>query len=197
MLTDRPDILNHLKRHISSFALLIAAILIVVLALQNRSLQNRYVELQERSAWPHPGLFVPPFTARAVHDSTEVLVGESVEGQRQLLLFFTTTCQYCRASLPAWKKLGKMLDGDSTVALVAISLDSVHVTREYAIEHGLSSPVITFPDSKYRRLYRARSVPQIVVLETDGQVSYARRGVLADPAAIDSVMAAATMRSSR
>ena len=90
-----------------------------------------------------------------------------------------------------------MLADDSSVALVAISLDSVESTREYAIEHGLSSPVITFPDSKYNRLYRARSVPQIVVVEADGRVSYARRGVLADPAAIDSVMVAATMRSSR
>ncbi len=37
----------------------------------------------------------------------------------------------------------------------------------------------------------------IVVVEADGRVSYARRGVLADRDVIDSVMAAATMRASR
>jgi peroxiredoxin len=186
--------LSRVMHHVPSVALLMAAILVVVLTLQNRSLQNRYAELQERSAWPHAGLAVPPFTARALFDSTEVPVGEPQEGHRQLLLFFTTTCQYCRTSLPAWRQLSQLLQDDSSVATVAISLDSAQSTREYAIQHGMSSHVITFPDSKYKSMYRARSVPQIVVLEADGRVSYVRRGVLADPVAIDSVIAAAATK---
>ena len=197
MSKKRSDILRGVQHQLPTVALLVAAVLVVTLTLQNRSLQDRYAELQERTAWPYAGLFVPPFTSPSVLDSTPVLVGESVEGHRQLLLFFTTTCQYCRASLPAWKELGQIFEDDPSVEVVAISLDSVRATRDYAIKHALSSPVITFPDRKYNRLYRARSVPQIVLLEADGQVSYARRGVLTGPSAIDSVMAAATMRSSR
>jgi hypothetical protein len=55
----------------------------------------------------------------------------------------------------------------------------------------------TFPDSRYKGLYRARTVPQLLVIQADGRVSYARRGVLADQAAIDSVLVAARANAPR
>ena len=188
---------NPIRNRIQLVLLVLAAALVVTLTLQNRSLQQRHVELQERNAWPHAGLFVPPFAAHTVRDSAPVVVGEPAPGRRQLVLLFATTCQYCRASLPAWRQLSQSLAGDSSVGLVAVSLDSVHHTRAYAQEHDLPWPVVTFPDSRYKSLYRARTVPQLLVSQADGRVSCARRGVLADQAAIDSVLVAARANAPR
>ena len=72
-----------------------------------------------------------------------------------------------------------------------VSLSSDAETRLYVDGHGLTFPVLRFPEEKLRQLYRANGVPQVIVLDHEGQVIHTRPGELGEGAALDSLFAAA------
>lgn len=78
--------------------------------------------------------------------------------------------------------------------VLGITLDAADSTRRYVAEHALPYPVLTFPQRKLKRLYRAVAVPQTVVLDWRGTVLYAKTGIL-DSVTLDSVYAAVGDRS--
>ena len=167
-----------------------AAALVVVLSLRVRDLNERYARLQERAVFPYAGMYVPTFRT-ATLAGEPVTVGEAEGEGRQVLFFFTTTCPYCKSSLPAWKEITAKLDTVRSlpVAVYGISLDSAEVTRRYAEENRLPYPVLRFPEEKLASIYRARAVPVTAVLDAEGRMIHSRVGELSDRAAIDSVLA--------
>jgi len=56
-------------------------------------------------------------------------------------------------------------------------------------EHDIRFPVVSFEDQKLRALYRSRVVPQTLLLDADGVVTYARLGSVEETVVIDSVIA--------
>lgn len=120
-------------------------------------------------------------------------MGRAPEGSGQLLFLFTTTCPYCRASLTGWNRIATDLADDTDVQVLGIAVDQgeegVDVAR-YQATHGLRFPVLGFPHPKLEALYRARTVPLVVLLDADGQVLWSRVGALETQAAIDSVLVA-------
>jgi thiol-disulfide isomerase/thioredoxin len=176
-------------------ALVLAIGIVVLLARAHRDLEARYQRLAERSAWLHPGSYVPPVPASFLTGDT-ITLGAPPSGTRQVLFVFTTTCPYCRASLPAWQSLAERADsltslGISAPRVVGLSLDSITATAAYVQEHGLRFPVSQFGSRRDQALYRTRSVPLILVVDSDSRVAYSRMGVLTSPAALDSVWRAA------
>ena len=105
----------------------------------------------------------------------------------------TTTCPFCRATLPVWAVLADSLArlGKGHIRVVAISLDSLGQSRRYAAEHGIRYPVVTLLSEKLRRLYRARWVPQTIVLNSEGVVLFAHVGRIQAGPTLDSVYAVA------
>jgi peroxiredoxin len=175
-------------------ALLIACVLVVILGLRQIAVNRAYANLRRQSVQPHEGYVVPAFPARTLAGDT-LTIGESVNpGGGQVLFVFTTTCQFCRATLPVWASLADSLVrlNGGRIQVVALSLDSVDQSRRYASEHRLGYPVATFPTGKLRRLYRAGSVPQTVVLDAWGVVRYAYVGQLGPGPVLDSVYRAVT-----
>lgn len=175
-----------LVRLLVAAALTAAIALVVVQALQARSLRRRYGELYVRATQPHAGIFLPTFQASSL-DGRIATIGESPDGGRQVLFIFTHTCPYCRASLPAWRQIADSL-AESGVGVYGISLDSAHQTRAYVAENGLSFPVVHFPLRKLAVLYRTRTVPQTMVVDGEGRVVFARTGVVSDGPTVDSVL---------
>ena len=168
-----------------------ALALVLVLARQNRALADRISRLELRAYEPYVGLFVPTFTNRTL-DGAQLTVGERADSARQLIFVFTTSCPYCRASRGAWKRLASIADtlrSHRTVP-IGIVLDSGDVSP-YAAAFGTAIPITRFPESRIERYYRVRSVPLILILDSNGQAIYSRLGVLPDTAgvAIDSVVA--------
>ena len=177
-------------------ALVLAIGIVVLLARAHQKLETRYERLAERSAWLHPGSYVLPVPAVSLTGDT-ITLGAPPAGVRQVLLVFTTTCPYCRASLPAWQSLAARADSATALGGVAprvigLSLDSLDATVAYAREHGLRFPIAQFPTRRDQALYRARSVPLILVINEENRVAYSRMGVLTSPAALDSVWRAAS-----
>ncbi len=171
-------------------ALTAATILVVVLALQKRDLVTRVETLTERIRHPYVGMYVPAVTLSAVTGDS-VLLGGPPRGRAQVLFVFSTSCQYCKASLPAWKQIAAQLAASEGIEVVGVSIDSVETTRRYLKENGIELQVVSLTDQRLRALYRAGITPQIIMVDARGRVSYARIGALTDAAAVDSVVDAA------
>ncbi len=135
-----------LSRLLGPVALLVAAALVVTLAVQNRTLRTRYNALVKRDRLPYPGLYMPTFQATTLGGEL-VTIGEVGEDERQLLFVFNTTCPYCRASIPAWRRIAARLDsvGKPAVRMLGISLASEEETRRYVSEHAFPFPVARYP----------------------------------------------------
>jgi peroxiredoxin len=172
-----------------SLGLLAASALVVVLSIRHIELNQAYAALRRRATEPHAGYAVPTFFAKTLTGDT-LTIGESTDStSRQVLFVLTTTCPYCKATLPVWAELADSLErlDSGRIRVVALSLDSVERTRRYVSEHELSYAVTTFPKDKLRRLYRAGSVPQTVVLNARGEVVYATVGQLLAGPVLDSI----------
>jgi peroxiredoxin len=179
------------ERRLLYAAVMVAGLAMVVLVRQYDDLRQRYRALTQRLQWPHAGYSVPTFHAVTI-DGDSITVGRA-DGGRQLLIVFTTACPYCRASVGAWRRIIDATNREAPhVTTLGITLDGGGSVQEYRREHDLRIPVLMFPDDKLRRLYRARSVPLLVLLDSTGRVLYSRLGALEDEAAIDSVLDALT-----
>jgi peroxiredoxin len=177
-------------------ALAVASSLVVVLALQKRDLLTRIETLTERIRDPYVGMYVPAVTLPSVTGDSVLLGGPSV-GHVQILFVFTTTCQYCKASLPAWKQIAAELAASERAEVVGVSIDSVEPTRRYLVEHGIELPVVSFTDRRLLALYRAGTTPQTLIIDADGRVGYSHLGAVTDPLVIDSILNAATTVAAR
>jgi peroxiredoxin len=120
-------------------------------------------------------------------DGATLTIGEAPRGDRQLLFVFTRTCEFCRQSVPAWRSLIHAVQNDSTISVVAVTLDSLEHGRAWARDHGLPVPVVRFSTPKIRALYRAGSVPITLLIDERGQVDFALVGALLNGASLDSV----------
>jgi peroxiredoxin len=175
-------------------ALAAAVVIVVGLTLRSRGILEAYDDLHTRAETPHAGVFVTPMPTVTL-SGEEVVLGEPAAPGFQVLYYFTTTCPYCLASIPAWQEIASRA-AEHGISVYAISLDPAEDAAAYVEEHGLSYPVVTLPHHKYRALYRTRRIPQTVIVDAEGQVAYGRSGVLTDPVAIDSVLTAlATLTS--
>lgn len=183
--------MDRIGKLLPALALTAAAALVVILSLKVRDQNTRYAELFERATQPYAGMFVPTFQASTL-DGAPATVGESPGAGRQVLFVFTTTCPYCKTTLPAWREITASLDTVRSVPVqvYGISLDSVEVTRRYLAENRLDFPVVRFPEDKLAAIYRAQSVPLTVVLDERGRMIHSRLGEMKGRAAIDSVLAA-------
>ncbi len=177
-------------------ALVAASGLVVVLSRRCRELSADYQRLRVHATLPHAGTMVPTFRT-ATLQGRPVVIGELADSTaRQVLFVFNTTCPFCRATVPVWQRMADSLGRLGDVHVLAIFLDPLDSTEHYVATHAVRYQVVTFPQRKLKRLYRAVAVPQTVVLDWKGTVLYAKTGVL-DSVTLDSVYAAVTNRSQR
>lgn len=187
---------DRISRILPYAALAVAAVLVVVLAQQKRSLirevEKTRLELRQARTEPLRGMYVPAFQAPTLEGQPATIGEVPAQGGRQVLLMYTTTCPYCLSSIPAWKQIKAATDTMRSVqaAVYGVSLDSVNVTRQYIQKHQLPYPTVRFPNDKVAGMYRAGTVPITMVLDEQGRTIYSRTGELKDPQAIDSVLAA-------
>ena len=181
--------LAKLRSMVLVVALTAATVLMVALALQKRDLLARIEGLTTRVRDPYVGMYVPAVTLPSVSGDS-VLLGQAPLGQVQVLFVFSTSCEFCKASLPAWKRIAGRLADNSQVEVVGISIDSVQATREYVEEHGLECAVVSLIDRRLRALYRAGITPQTLIIDAEGKVGYVRVGAVTEAVVIDSIVEA-------
>ncbi|HYH78953.1 MAG TPA: TlpA disulfide reductase family protein [Longimicrobium sp.] len=171
-------------------AMAAAAILVVVLAMRVRALNGENEMLFRRITRPYAGMYVPAFSSTTTDGKTVSVAGPG--RARQVLFVFNNACPYCRASIPAWTRIGADMEAASgRGTAVGVSLDPPDSARAYAARHGLRYPVAVFPDRRTSALYRTRTVPVTMVVDSAGRVLFSRIGELREGPAADSVRAAA------
>lgn len=170
-------------------ALLMSVALLIRVAQGKRYAERSWSDLYERAMYAHTGMYVPTYSALATNGDS-IRLGDVPPGTRQLLYFFTTTCPYCRASVPTWKALAEKAAGRSDVAVFGVAVDSSSALDDYLVKHGLTYPVVRMASARYARLFRAGGVPLTMVVDPGGQVSYARRGEFSSAILADSVLVA-------
>ncbi len=188
--------LTKLRSIVLVLALTAATVLMVALALQKRDLLARVEGLTTRIRDPYVGMYVPAATLPSVSGDS-VLLGQAPHGQVQVLFVFSTSCEFYKASLPAWKRIAGELAGNARVEVVGISVDSVEATRRYVAEHGIDLPVVSFTDRRLRALYRAEITPQTLIIDAEGKVSFTRTGAVTETGAVDSIVNAVTTVAAR
>ena len=183
--------LTKVRTTVLALALTMASVLVVVLASQKRDLLDRMDALNTRIRHPFAGLYLPAVAMPSVVGDTVVL-GQASLGHAQVLFVFSTSCEFCKASLPAWKQIAAELAASDRAEVVGVSIDSVEATRRYLAENGIELPVVSLTDQRLRALYRAGITPQTTIIDADGRVGYSHLGAVTDPLVIDSILSAAT-----
>ena len=168
-------------------SLVAASGLVVKLSMQQRALLDRVSTLTTRVRDPYVGFYVPAVTLRSVAGDS-VRLGQVPSGSAQVLLVFSTTCQFCLASLREWKRIVSQLRGPTGVEILGVSVHSAEATQQYLVEHHLEFPVVNLTDGKLTALYRSNVLPQTLVIDEQGKVQYAHLGALTETSVTDSII---------
>jgi hypothetical protein len=119
-----------------------------------------------------------------------VTIGSAGEGEKQLLLFFTSTCPMSRRTIPVWNEIALETEAQSRASVFGIQLDTMQLDLEYVDVNELKFPTLRLPDRRLHQWYRIGGVPVTVVLNHEGRVLYSKLGEISGQSVIDSVIAA-------
>lgn len=170
--------------------LLLALVLVAVLAWQNRELRTQRDWLAERATRPYYGMYVPAVPVEGLRGEAFTLGG--VSGNFQVLYFFTPQCRYCLASAPMIRTLAARLEDTfgARVQMIGIGDAAPDALEEYVREHGFGFPVAAVDDRRTLMLFRANSVPLVLVIGADGRVLHSQLGTIDTMDQVGSILAA-------
>jgi peroxiredoxin len=175
---------------IQSVLLLVLALAVLVLASQNRSLRDAWLESEGKRAAPEVG-------DRVVNASWPAASGQPVTfpplepARPQVAYVFNSACPYCLQSIPAIRTIASTLAGEGAVDFVGVSLSHPAETQAHVAQHQLSFPVLINERTFWAEASRIRSVPTLVVIGTDLKIAYLHQGAITDEATIAAVLTAA------
>jgi thiol-disulfide isomerase/thioredoxin len=166
--------------------------LVVLLSIRLIELRRALGEARRQAILPYRGYVVPTVHAVTLAGDSITIGALADTNGKQLVFVLTTTCPFCRATLPTWQTLvdsaGELEGG--RIRIVAMSLDSLAPTTRYVTEHRIGYAVTTLVDWKLIQQFRARAVPQTLVLNHWGQVLFAHTGRLEAGPVLDSLYGA-------
>jgi peroxiredoxin len=157
--------------------LVIFCLLILLLARENRRLEERLVRAALAAVGgPEIDDLLPEVPVTEL-DGIEAVLAFDGQARETVLLVFTTTCPACQKNLEPWRDLHRRF-GDR-YRFVAVGLDPPEETRRFAEQHDLPYRVVVPADrSAFQRAYGIESVPQTLVVGADGRVKDVQPGVL-------------------
>jgi len=168
-------------------ALVFAAILVLMLGRANRTLRDQNEELLHRVRTPQPGHYVPLISGITQQGDT-VILGGGRDEEVELLFFFSTTCPFCRETIPAWNQIAESVGSRSGIQVVGVALDTPDQVEVYSYDRGLRFDVLPLADRRNADLFGARAVPLTMVVGADGRIGYARQGPISMQVVVDSVL---------
>ena len=152
------------------------------LATENRQLKSELAELRAQSSIlgtaMQPGDRLPtvPLTDLAGRPATLA----DLVPRGGVVAFLTTTCPFCKETLPAWGELARAYTARD-VPFVGVSLDEVEPTRSYAHEMGVAWP-LWVPEEPLAASAELKVplVPLTVLVGDDGVVQRIWSGALSE-----------------
>ncbi|MFY9570072.1 MAG: TlpA disulfide reductase family protein [Blastocatellia bacterium] len=109
----------------------------------------------------------PGFSLTAL-DGTITRFDNRVERKPRLLVFFETDCPTCLLTIPYLNRLSRELG--SGQAILGISQDAEHPTRELAAQASIEFPVVLDQGLSVSKLYDPVAVPTLFLIGSDGRI---------------------------
>jgi peroxiredoxin len=134
-----------------------------LLVAQNVSLKGQI----QRPPHMTVGTLIPELAGVDVSGNTRTV--DLVEGRRYLVFTFSVSCQYCNASLDAWKSIAETADSGRTT-VVWVSRDSWQRTADFARAHDIRGIVLADVPHRVYSLLGLSAVPQTMLLASNGEV---------------------------
>ncbi len=145
------------QRILTTFTL----VLIVLLVIMN---EKSWIRDRELDSTKLIGTKLPPL-------SVTTLLGEEIlipglQRQNGLLIFFSTTCEYCIEELQFWNNMGMELS--QSLDIRCISVNTAEETAEFLSEQSIELPAYTADHKEVRELFRINRVPTLFVVDKEG-----------------------------
>jgi peroxiredoxin len=143
--------------------LITLAIQVVILSRQNRQMnQRKSLSVKEQ---------LKEGDTLDLHQAHAIRGGDHMDttSSRQLVFVLSTSCPFCRESVPAWKELASK--AKSPLAVFGISVDSCDSTSEYMKRNNITFPVyICLDAAAFKKANKINGVPQTILRERGGKV---------------------------
>ncbi len=156
-------------------ALILGGIVLTNVALisQNRLLKRSLtVALGDRDF--QPGDRFPIFSGVA---SDGTLTSIQPRGERQVIIYFSPTCDYSRSNMEGYRRLSSALR-DQGLSLIWVSGTALELTNRYAIKESIDGLVLSaIPYQDFRSL-GLNYVPKLTVVNEEGRVEKTWKGAL-------------------
>lgn len=95
-------------------------------------------------------------------------------GQGTLILVFSSSCQWCDSVAPEWAKLLPRLRG---LAVVGLTMDSVHIGKAYLRRFGIEVPTISIDrDSEWFQRGVGGRTPVVLLFDSTGVLRFRGHG---------------------
>lgn len=180
----RPKAMVHAGR-LTAVALVVASGLLLLLAIQHRTLRLEHREALATLRSPHPGQWYPVVETRSVTGDT-VCIGYGASWP-QLVIFVTGDCESCAEALKAWSATAALLPPARGAQVLSIALDDARAAAAFVEAHDVRVPVVAMAHPRWREAFRIREVPYLVLLDPEGRVRVARSGDLQAHHFVDSI----------
>jgi len=90
-----------------------------------------------------------------------------LRGQVVLLNFWATWCPPCVYEMPFLEEAYRQLPAGAVILTIDIG-ESAATVDAFAVEHGLTLPIILDQDAAIARMYRANQLPTSVIIDAAG-----------------------------
>ncbi len=153
--------------------LLVSSVLLWIVVGANVTLTLAMIKRLKQSVGKAVGLSknakAPDFKAETLDGSPVTL--EQYAGRPVAFLFVSPDCKFCRDEAPTFNTLA-LKGRRAGVDLVAVSVGSAALTREFVSEFGLTLPVLSVNDqsSTFVKDYNVPGTPFYTVLDAAGRV---------------------------
>lgn len=151
---------HSLPPRILTIIMLVLIVLLVIIDEQSL-IRNREFDPAELI-----GTKLPPLSVKALSGKEIFLPG--LQRQSGLLIFFSTSCAYCREELQFWNSMGRELN--QSLEIRCISVNTAEETTAFLSEQSIELPAYTADHKAVRDRFRINRVPSLFVVDKEGTI---------------------------
>ncbi|MBN6152111.1 TlpA family protein disulfide reductase [Xanthomonas sp. AmX2] len=148
--------------------LAVSAVLVLILALQKKELAEQNAKLAREQYYLKIGDWLPSMALKDLNG--DYLTIADVKNERQVLLYFTTQCAHCIASIPFIREISRVLKRDGIQFIGVTPEVDIGGVRKFLKSNDLDFPVVSIPNRRDQGLIQFRMSPTLVVLSRGGRV---------------------------
>lgn len=149
------------------------------LVIQNQMLRQALERRPvERPSTYESGEALPELPLTSLSGESRTIADITRSYNATVVAFLTTTCPFCRESLPVWERVHNELRANGG-SVIGISLDPVEETQRYVEEHTIAWPTYVISDLRERSTVKVPAVPVTLAIAEKLTISGVWMGVLA------------------